>query len=105
MWNIGLDESQAGINIVRQNINNLRYADHITLMAKYEEDLGSLDESKRGEWKILVQKTKITASGPITLWHIEGEKVEAVTDFIFLSSKMTGSSSLEGNLWSIQAVY
>ena len=51
MWNIGLDESQAGINTVSQNISNLRYADHITLMAKSEEDLGSLDESKRGEWK------------------------------------------------------
>ena len=51
MWNIGLDESQAEINIVRQNVNNLRYADNITLMAESEEDVDSLDESKRGEWK------------------------------------------------------
>ena len=92
MQNAGLAESQAGIRIVRRN--NLRYADDTTLMAESEEELKSLlmrvkEESERAGLKLNTQKTKIMASGPITLWQIEGEKVEAVTDFIFLGSKIT----------------
>ena len=92
MRNAGLDDSQAGIKIAGKNINSLRYADDITLMAEREEDLKSL-ESERGEWKswlkLNFQKTKIMASGPITSWQIDGEKVETVTDYIFLGSKIT----------------
>ena len=79
MRNAGLEEAQAGIRIARRNINNLRYADDITLMAESEEELKSL----------LIQKTKRMASGPITLWQIDGETVETVADFIFLGSKIT----------------
>ena len=92
MQNAGLDESQAGIKTAGRNINNLKYAD-TTLMAESEEKLKSLwvrvkEESK--SWlELNIQKTKIMASGPITSWQIEGENVEAVTDFIFLGSKIT----------------
>ena len=92
MQNAGLDESQAGIKTAGRNINNLKYAD-TTLMAESEEKLKSLwvrvkEESK--SWlELNTQKTKIMASGPITSWQIEGENVEAVTDFIFLGSKIT----------------
>ena len=92
MQNAGLDESQAGIKTAGRNINNLKYAD-TTLMAESEEKLKSLwvrvkEESK--SWlEFNIQKTKIMASGPITSWQIEGENVEAVTDFIFLGSKIT----------------
>ena len=84
MENAGLDEAQAGIKIAGRNINNLRYADDITLMAKGEE-LKSLlmkvkEESEKVGLKLKVQKTKIMASGPITLWQIDGE---TVADFIF----------------------
>ena len=97
MWNAGLDETQAGIKITRRNINNLRYADDTTLMAESEEDLKSLlmkvkDESEKVGLKLNIQKTKIMASGPITSWQIDGETMETVTDFIFLGSKITGSS-------------
>ena len=88
MWNPGLAESQAGIKTARRNINNLRYADDTTLIAKSEEELKSLlmreiEESETADLKLNIQKTKIIAFGPITSWQIEGEKVEVVTDFIF----------------------
>ena len=97
MLNARLDESQAGIEIPGRNINNLRYADDTTLMAESEEELESLlmrekEESKKAGLKLNVQKTKIIASGPITSWQIEGEKVEAVRDFLFLISKHTVDS-------------
>ena len=85
----GLEEAQAGIKIVRRNINNLRrYADDTTLMAESEEELKSLlmrvkEESEKVGLKLNIQKTKITASGPITSWEIDGETVETVSD-IFL---------------------
>ena len=89
-----MDEAQAGIKIVRRNINNLRYADDTTLMAESKEELKSLlmivkEESGKAGLKLNIQKAKIMASGPITSWQIEGEKVEAVTDFIFLGSRIT----------------
>ena len=89
MRNAGLDEAQAGIKIARRNINNLRYADDTTLMAKSEEELKSClmkvkDESEKVGLKLNIQKTKIMASGPITSWEIDGETVETVADFIFL---------------------
>ena len=87
----GLDEAQAGIKIAGRNINNLRYADDITLMA---EELKSLlmkvkEESEKVGLKINIQKTKIMASGPITSWEIDGETVETVANFIFGGSKIT----------------
>ena len=89
-----LDETQAGIKIAGRNINNLRYADDTTLMAESEEELTSLlmkvkEESENVGLKINIQKTKIMASGPITLWQIDGETMETVTDFIFFGSKIT----------------
>ena len=94
MRNAGLDEAQAGIKIARRNINNLRHADDITLMAESEEELKSLlmkmkEESEKVGLKLYIQKTKIMASGPITSWEIDGETVEIVADFIFLGSKIT----------------
>ena len=94
MRNSGLEEAQAGIKIAGRNINNLRYADDTTLMAKSEEELKSLlmkvkEESEKIGLKINIQKMKIMASGPITSWQIDGETVETVADFIFLSSKIT----------------
>ena len=93
MRNAGLDEAPAGIKIARKNINNLRYADDTTLMAKSEEELKSLlmkvKESEKVGLKLNIQKTKIMASGPITSWQINGETMETVTDFIFLGSKIT----------------
>ena len=101
MRNAGLEEAQAGIKIAGRNINNLRYADDTTLMAENEE-LKSLlmkvkEESKKVGLKLNIQKTKITASGPITSWQIDGETVETVADFIFWGSKITadGDSSHE----------
>ena len=85
MWNAGLDEAQAGIKIAKRNINNLRYADNTTLMAESREEL---KEWKFG-LKLNIQKTKIMASSPITSWQTDREKVETVTDFIFLDSKIT----------------
>ena len=94
MWNARLDEAQAGLKIAGRNINNLRYADDTTLMAESEEKLKSLlmkvkEESEKVGLKLNIQKTKIMASGPITSWQIEEKKVEAVTDFIILGSKIT----------------
>ena len=94
MQNARLDESQAGIKIVRRNINNLRYADDTTLVAESEEELKSLlmkvkEESEKVGLKLNIQKTKSMASGPITSWQIDGETIETVTDFIFLGSKIT----------------
>ena len=94
MQNAGLNESQTGIKIARRNVNNLRSADDTTLIAESKEELKSLlmkvkEESEKSDLKFNIQETKITASGPITSWQIEGEKVEAMTDFIFLGSKIT----------------
>ena len=94
MRNAGLDEAQAGIKIAGRNINNLRYADHTTLMAESEEELKSplmkvKEVSEKVGLKLNIQKTNIMASGPITSWQIDGETVETVTDFIFLGSKIT----------------
>ena len=93
MRNAGLNEAQAGINIVRRNISNLRYADDTTLMAESEK-LKSLlmkvkEESQKVDLKFNIQKTKIMASSPITSWQIDGETVETVADFVFLGSKIT----------------
>ena len=87
MQNAGLGEAQAGIKISGRNINNLRYADDTTLMAESEEELKSLlikvkEESEKVGLKLNIQKTKIMASGPITYWQIDGEKVETVAEFI-----------------------
>ena len=94
MRNAGLDEAQTGIKIARKNINNLRYADDTTLMAESEEELKRLlmrlkEECEKAGSKLNIQKTKILTSSSITSWQIDGEKVEAVTDFIFLGSKIT----------------
>ena len=96
MRNARLDKAQAGIKIARRNINNLRYVDDSTLMAESKEELKSLflmrvkEESERAGLRLNIKKTKIIASSPITSWQIEGEKVEAVADFLFLGSKVTG---------------
>ena len=89
-----LDEAQAGIKIFRRNINNLRYADDTTLMEESREERGNLlmrvkEESEKVGLKLNIQKTKIMASSLITSWQIDGEKMEMVTDFIFLGSKIT----------------
>ena len=92
MRNTGLEEAQSGIKIAGGNINNLRYADDTTLMAESEEELKTLmkvkEESEKVGSKLNIQKTKIMASGPITSWEIDGETVEAVSDFIFWGSKI-----------------
>ena len=93
MWNASLDESQAGIKMVKRYTNNLRYADDTTLMEESEEELKSLsmrmkEEGEKAGLKLNIQKTKIVASSPITSWQIDGGKVETVTDFIFLGSKI-----------------
>ena len=94
MQNARLDESQAGIKIVRRNINNLRYTDDTTLVAESEEELKSLlmmlkEESEKAGLKLSIQKTKIIASGLITPWKTDEEKVQTMTDFLFLGSKIT----------------
>ena len=115
MRNSGLEEAQAGIKIAGRNINNLRYADGTTLMAESEEELKSLlmkvkeESEKVGLNKLNIQKTKIMASGAITSWQIDGERVGTVADFIFLGSKITADGdcsheikngySFEGKLW------
>ena len=114
MWDARLDESQTVIKIAR-SINNLRYADDTSLMAESEEELKSLlmrvkEESENAGLKFNIRKIKIMASSPITSWKIDGGKVEAVTDFSFLDSKITVDDdyshkilkdawSLEGKLW------
>ena len=92
MRNAGLEETQAGIKIAGRNINNLTYVDDITLMAESKEELKSFlmkvkEESKKVGLKLNIQKTKIMASGPITSWEIDGERVETVSDFIFWAPK------------------
>jgi len=94
MRNAWLEEAQAGIKISRRNINNLRYADDTTLMAESEEELKSLlmkvkEESEKVGLKVNIQKTKIMACGPITLWEIDEQTVETVSDFILGGSKIT----------------
>ena len=113
MRNTGLDEAQAGIKIAGRNINNLRYADDTTLMAESEEKPKSLlmkvkEDSEKVGLKLNIQKTKIMASGPITLWEIDGETVEIVSDFILgapkslqmvtAAMKLKDAYSLEGKL-------
>ena len=103
MRNAGLEEAQAGIKISQRNINNLRYADDTTLMAESEEELKSLlmkvkEESEKVGLKINIQKTKITASGPITSWQIDGETVETVADFIFGGSKITADGDCSNEI-------
>ena len=92
MRNTGLEEAQAGIKTTRRNINNLRYAGDTTLMAESEEEPKSLlmkvkEESERVGLKLNIQKMKITASGPITSWELDGETVETVSDFVFWARK------------------
>ena len=94
MRKAGLDEAQAGIKIGGRNISNLRYIGDTTLMAESEEELKSLlkkvkEQAEKIGLNLNIQKTKIMASGPITSWQIGGETVETMTDFIFLSSKIT----------------
>ena len=113
MRNAGLEEAPAGIKIAGRNINNLRYADDITLMSESKEELKRLllkvkEESEKVGLKPNIQKTKIMASGPITSWQREGKTMERVKDFIFLGSKLTANGdcsheikrcfSLEGKL-------
>ena len=112
MRNAKLDESQAGIKTARRSINNLRYADDITLMAESEEELKSLlmkvkEESEKVGLKFNIQKTKIMASGPITLWRIDGETMETKTLFswapkslqmVTAAMKFKNARSLEGKL-------
>ena len=114
MRNAGLEETQAGITIAGRNINNLKYADDTTFMAESEEELKTLlmkvkEESEKVGLKLNIQK--IMASGPITLWEIDGETVEIVSDFIFwapkslqmvtAATKLKDAYSLEGKLWQI----
>ena len=114
MRNAGLEEAQARIKIAGRNINNLRYADDTTLMAESEEELKSLlmkmkEESEKVGLKLNIQKIKIMASGPITSWQMDGERVETVADFILgapkslqmvsTAMKLKDAYSLEGKLW------
>ena len=113
MRNAGLDEAQAGNKIDGRNMNNLRYADDITLMTESKEELKTLfmkmkEENEKVGLKLKIQKTKIMASGPITSWEMDEETVETVSDFVFGGSKITadgdcsheikGTYSLEGKL-------
>ena len=115
MWNVSLDEAQAGIKIAGRNIYNLRYADDTTLMAESKEELKSLltkvrEESEKVGLKLNIQKIKIMACSPITSGQIDGETMETVRDFIFLGLKITADvtvamklkdvCSLEEKLWS-----
>ena len=100
MRNAGLDEAQAGIKIARRNTIYFRYADDTTLMAESEEEQKSLlmklkEESEKVDLKLNIQKAKIMAFGPFTLWQIDGETVKTVTDFIFLDSKITAAMKLK----------
>ena len=97
MRNAGLEEAQAGIKIARRNINNLRYADDTTLLAETEEELKSLlmkmkEQSEKVGLKLNIQKTKITASVPITSWELDGKTVATVPDFIVLGTKITADA-------------
>ena len=100
MQSARLDTSQDGVKIAQRNINNLRYADDSTLMAESKEELKSLlmrmkEDSDKTGLKLHIEKTKIMASGPITSWQIDGEKVETVADFIFLCCKITADGDWE----------
>ena len=114
MWNAGLDEAQAGIKIAGRNINNFRYADDTTFMAKSKEELTSLlmkvkEESEKVGLKLNIQKMNIMASGPITSWQIDGETVESGWLYIFGAPKslqtvtavikLKDTFSLEEKLW------
>ena len=114
MWNARLDEAQTGIEIAGRNINNLRYADDITLMTESEEELKSLfkkvkEEREKADLKLNIQKANIMAYGSITSWQIDRETMETVTDLIFLGSKslwtvtaamkLKNACSLEEKLW------
>ena len=97
MRNAGLDELQPGIKIGRRNINNLTYAGDTTLLTESEQELKNLlirvkEESERAGLRLNIKKPKIIASSPITTWQKEGEKVEIVTDFLFLGSKITADA-------------
>ena len=120
MQNAKLDEAQAGIKIARRNSNNLRYADDTTLMAENEQELKNFlikvkQESEKAGLKLNIHKAKTIASGPITSWQREEEKVEAVTDFLFFGSKplqtvtaamkLKDTCFLEGKLWQTQTAY
>ena len=111
MQNVGLNESQTWIKIARRNINNLRYAEDTTLMAESKEDVKSLlmrvkEESEKVGLKLNIQKSKITAPSPIISWQIEGEKVETLTDFIFLYSSPKECSNYHtfALLWHVTKV-
>ena len=102
MQNARLDEAQARIEIAGRNMNNFRYADDTTLRAESEKELKNLlmkvkEESEKAGLKLNIQKMKIMASGSITLWHIDGETKETVTDYIFLSSKITADGDQPWN--------
>ena len=107
MWNARLDEAQAGIKIAGRNINNLRYADGTTLMAESKEELKSflmkVKECKKVNLRLNIQKTKIMASGPITSWQIDGEKMQTVTDCIVLGSKNTVDGNCSHDIKKILA--
>ena len=120
MRNAALDEAQAGIKIGGRNINNLIYADDTTLMEKIKEELKSLlmkvkEESEKFGLKLNIQNTEIMASGPITSWQLDGEKMETVRDFIFwvpkslqtviAAMKLKDTSSLEEKLWPTLTAY
>ena len=97
MQNAGLDEAPAEIKVAGRNSNSLRYADDTTVMAESEEEQKSLltrvkDESEKADFKLNIQKNKIIASGPITLWCIDGDTIETVKDFIFFGYKVTEDS-------------
>ena len=100
MWSARLDEAQAGTKVAGKNINNLRYADDTTLMGESKEELKSLlmkvkEESENAGLKLNIQKTKIMASGPITLWQTDAKTMETVTDSIFLGSQITVDSECQ----------
>ena len=116
MQNVRMDEAQAGIKVARKNTNNFRYADDTTLMAEREEELKSIlmkvkEEREKPGLKLNIQRTKITASSPITSWQIDGETMETVTDFIFwapkslqmvtAAMKLKNTCSSEEKLWQI----
>ena len=114
MQNAGLDEAEARIKIARRNTNNLRYADDTTLMAEREEELKSLlrkvkEKSEKIGLKLNIQKTKIMESSFITSWHIDGEKMETVTDFIFWAPKslqmITAAIKLKDVCFTLQRHY
>ena len=120
MWNIELEEAQAGMKIARRNINNLRYADDTTLMAESQEELKSLltkvkEESEKAGLKLNIQKTKIMASAPITSWQIDGETKELWQNLfswapkslqtVTAAMKLKDTCSLEEKLWQTQTAY